>query len=139
MAEAAALLGPHATDRSALATLLGLVFAYDAQAILRSQEAHLVLAREGAREVIRELAHVVLEGGVVDSERFKELIDSLKARVRWRSRDLFHPIRLALAGRTGEGELDRVILLCDSAARLPFAAPVKSVRQRVLEFCSALD
>ena len=82
---------------------------------------------------------MVLESGTVDSERFKELIEALKARVRWRSRDLFHPIRLALAGRTGEGELDRVILLCDSAARLPFAVPVKSVRQRLLAFCAALD
>jgi len=139
MAEAAALLGPHAGDRDALAGLLALVFEYDAQPILRSPDAHNVLARQGAREVIRELAHMVLESGTVDSERFKELIEALKARVRWRSRDLFHPIRLALAGRTGEGELDRVILLCDSAARLPFAVPVKSVRQRLLTFCAALN
>ena len=139
MAEAAALLGPHAGDPDALASLLALVFEYDARAILRSPDAHNVLTRQGAREVIRELAHMVLESGTVDSERFKELIEALKARVRWRSRDLFHPIRLALAGRTGEGELDRAILLCDSAARLPFAVPVKSVRQRLLEFCAALD
>jgi hypothetical protein len=56
-----------------------------------------------------------------------------------RGRELFHPIRLALAGRAGEGELDRVILLLDEAAVLSFAAPVKSARARVLEFCSALD
>ena len=47
--------------------------------------------------------------------------------------------RLALAGRAGEGELDRVILLLDEAAALSFAAPVKSARVRILEFCSALD
>ena len=54
-------------------------------------------------------------------------------------RDLFHPIRLSLAGRPGEGELDRVILLVDEAAALPFAVPIKSVRTRILDFCSALD
>jgi len=52
---------------------------------------------------------------------------------------LFHPIRLALTGRSGEGALDRVILLLDSAAVLAFAVPVKSARTRVLEFCSHLD
>ena len=48
-------------------------------------------------------------------------------------------LRLALAGRAGEGELDRVVLLLDGAARLPFAVKVKSARERMLEFCSQLD
>jgi hypothetical protein len=52
---------------------------------------------------------------------------------------MFHPIRLALAGRAGEGELDRVILLLDAAAALDFAVPVKGARRRMLEFCAALD
>jgi hypothetical protein len=56
-----------------------------------------------------------------------------------RGRELFHPIRLALAGRAGEGELDRVILLLEEASSLPFAIPVKPARTRVLEFCAALD
>src|SRR5216684_3296790 len=54
-------------------------------------------------------------------------------------RELFHPIRLALAGRAGEGELDRVILLLDEGAGASFAVRVKSARERILEFCSALD
>jgi hypothetical protein len=53
--------------------------------------------------------------------------------------DLLHPIRIALAGRAGEGELDRVILLLDPAAQLSFVVPVKGTRQRMLEFCAALD
>jgi len=136
---AATLLGPQAADLAALAHLLGLVFQYDARAILAAPEAHTVLAREGAREVIRDLAHTVLEGPEVDSDRFKEMITALKEKTGRRGRELFHPIRLSLAGRAGEGELDRVILLLDEAAKLPFAVPVKSVRQRMLEFCAALD
>ncbi len=139
LSEAAALLGPHAAGREALAELLCLLFEYDAGEILRLPENHMVLAREGAREVLRELAHLVLAGAEVDSDRFKEIVSSLKSRLRFRGRQLFHPIRLALAGRAGEGELDRVILLLDRAARLPFAAPVKSTRQRMLEFCAALE
>jgi hypothetical protein len=50
---------------------------------------------------------------------------------------VFQPLRLALAGRAGEGELDRVILLLDDAAGAGFA--VKTARERIIEFCSALD
>ncbi len=136
---AANLLGPHALNIESLAELLRLVFEYDAVAILREAENQAVLTRAGAREVIRELAIRVLEGGDVDSERFKEIIETMKTAVRYRTRAMFHPIRLALAGRAGEGELDRVILLLDAAAKLPFEVTVKGTRQRMLEFCAALD
>ena len=136
---AAALLGPHSADPAALAALLQLIFRYDAAAVLRAAESQAVLTRTGAREVIRELANRVLEGSEIDSDRFKEIVDGIKAALPYRSRALFHPIRVALAGRAGEGELDRVILLLDGAAKLPFAALVKGTRQRMLEFCAALD
>jgi hypothetical protein len=89
--------------------------------------------------VVRELANRVLAGGDVDSGRLKEIVDAMKAALPYRSRDMFHPIRVALAGAAGNGELDRVILLLDAAAKLPFATPVKGTRQRMLDFCAALD
>jgi hypothetical protein len=136
---AAGMLGSHVSDRVALSDLLSLIFHYDAASVLERIESHAVLARYGAREVVRRLALLLLDGGPLDSERFKEIITIMKEGSDLRSRDLFHPIRLALAGKAGEGELDRVILLIDEAAALPFAVPVKSVRARILEFCSALD
>jgi hypothetical protein len=116
-----------------------LIFNYDAREVLQRVESHAVLARYGAREVVRKVAFLLLEGDALDSERFKEMITTMKAGSDLRSRDLFHPIRLALAGRAGDGELDRVVLLLDAAAALPFASPVKSARVRILEFCAALD
>jgi hypothetical protein len=139
LAGAAALLGPHVADRAGLAELLDLIFHFDAAATLATRDAQAVIMRTGAREVIRELAKIVLDGAAIDSERFKEIIETLKTRVRFRSRELFQPIRLALVGRVGEGELDRVILLLDSAAGLEFAVRVKGTRERMLEFCAALD
>jgi hypothetical protein len=82
---------------------------------------------------------LLLDGVPLNSDRFKEIITKLKEEMGIRGHELFHPIRLALAGRAGEGELDRVILLLDEAATLPFAVPVKSARARILEFCAALD
>jgi hypothetical protein len=155
LTDAAALLGPctaataverdsialdeRTASRDALIDLLGLIFQYDAGAILATNRSHVVLTRAGARTVIRELANRVLEGTEIDSERYKILVEGLQEKMGFSGRGLFQPIRLALAGRAGEAELDGVILLIDRAARLPFAAPVKGTRQRMLEFCAAMD
>jgi hypothetical protein len=136
---AAQLLGHYAEVPADLANLLRLVFHYDAVEILHSIDAHAALTRYAARDVIRHLALLLLDPGPFTSERFKQIADELKGKLEVRSRDLFHPIRLCLAGRTGDGELDRVILLLDEASVLPFAVQVKSVRTRILEFCSALE
>lgn len=136
---AAAILGGHVADGAALGELLGLVFHYDAREIVSKVESHVVLSRYAARDVLRELALLLLDGGAVNSERFSEIITRLKEGLDLRGRELFHPIRLALAGRAGEGELDRVILLLDEAAVLPFSVAVKSARTRIVEFCAALD
>jgi len=136
---AASLLGPHAADRAALAGLFALVFHYDAHEIIARVDSHVVLSRYAARDVLRQLALLLLDGAPLTSERFKEIVSALKEGLDLRGRELFHPLRLALAGRSGEGELDRVILLLDDAASLPFAVPVKSARARILEFCAALD
>jgi len=136
---AAALLGPHVSDRRALSELLQLVFRYDAQELLSKVETHAVLSRYAARDVLRHLALLLLDGAPLTTDRFKEVVNALKDTLGLRSRELFHPIRLALAGRVGEGELDRIILLLDEAAALPFAVHVKSARERILEFCAALD
>ncbi len=133
------MLGGRAADRAALAGLLGLVFHYDAREIISKMESHVVLSRYAARGVIRQVALLLLDGAALTSERFKEIVTELKDGMELRGRELFHPIRLALAGRAGEGELDRVILLLDEAAALSFAVTVKSARDRIVEFCSALD
>jgi nondiscriminating glutamyl-tRNA synthetase len=136
---AAVILGPQAADRAALVELLSLVFQYDARVILTQVDSHVVLSRYAARDVLRQLALLLLDGSPLTSERFKEIVSALKERLDLRGRELFHPLRLALAGRDGDGDLDRVILLLDEAAALPFAQPVKSARARILEFCTALD
>ncbi len=136
---AAALLGPQVNERRSLTDLLHPVFYYNAQELLAKVEAHTVVSRYAARDVLRHLALLLLDGFPLTSERFKEIVTALKDRVGIGSREIFHPIRLALTGRAGEGELDRVILLLDEAAAASFAVPVKSARERILEFCAALD
>jgi glutamyl/glutaminyl-tRNA synthetase len=135
----AALLGAKSPHRAGLENLLALVFHYDAQEILSGMDAHLVLSRYAARDVLRKLANLLLETAPLTKERFNEIIEALKSELDIRGRELFHPLRLALSGRSGEGELDRVVLLLDDAAAANFSVPVKSARIRIIEFCSALD
>jgi glutamyl/glutaminyl-tRNA synthetase len=102
-------------------------------------EAHTVMTRYNAREVVRQAGLFLMDGVPFTSDRFKDLVTHFKENFDLRGRDLFHPLRLALTGREGEGELDRVILLVDEGAAAGFAAQVKTARTRILEFCSALD
>jgi glutamyl/glutaminyl-tRNA synthetase len=136
---AALLLGPHAADRAALEGLLRLVFQYDGAEVVGQVASHVVLSRQAARDVVRETGRLLLEGPALDSERFKQIVATLKEKLGLRSRDIFHPIRLALAGMAGEGELDRVILLLDEAASIEWSVAVKSARMRIIKFCAALD
>jgi glutamyl-tRNA synthetase/nondiscriminating glutamyl-tRNA synthetase len=136
---AAALLGPQSPNRAALESLLTLIFHYDAQEILAQVDAHVTLSRYSARDALRELATQLLDPAPLTSDRFNAVIDAMKTNLDVRGRELFHTIRLALAGRSGEGDLDRVILLVDEASTANFATPVKSARTRIIEFCSAID
>jgi nondiscriminating glutamyl-tRNA synthetase len=136
---AAALLGPQSPDHAALTSLLALIFHYDAREILAQVDAHVTLSRYAAREALRELATQLLDPAPLTPDRFDAVIDVMKTNLDIRGRELFHTIRLALAGRSGEGDLDRVILLLDEAAAANFSTAVKSARTRIIEFCSALD
>lgn len=136
---AAALLGPKSADQAAFESLVSLIFYYEAQEILAAQDAHVVMSRYAARDVIRRLANLLLDPAPLTADRFNEIVDALKSELDIRGRELFHPLRLALAGRSGDGELDRVVLLLEEAASAQFAAPVKNARTRIIEFCSALD
>src|SRR5258708_23715230 len=104
---AASMLGGHATDRGALADLLGLIFHYDAREIISRVESHVVLSRYAARDVLRQVALLLLDGAPLTSERFKEIVTALKDGMELRGRELFHPIRLALPGPAVGGRLDR--------------------------------
>src|ERR1700742_895272 len=75
---AAFLLGPQVTDVAGLAGLLGLVFEYDAERMMKDVEAHNVMTRHAARDVIRLLARLVLDGGACTPERFSEIVTAMK-------------------------------------------------------------
>ena len=139
MEEVRVMLGPRAANCNALAALLRLIFDYDARSVLAARASQEVVCRAGAREVIRALATEILSRGPVDSDCLKEIVNAAMTKLPYRSREIFLPLRVVVAGCAGDGTLDRVILLIDRAAATEGLAPVKSVRTRILEFCTSLD
>jgi len=98
-----------------------------------------VMSRYAAREALRQLASLLLDPVALTTDRFREVVDTMKSNLDIRGRELFQTLRLSLAGRSGDGELDRVVLLLDEASAAHFASPVKTARERIIEFCSAMD
>jgi len=135
---AAAILSGHAADGAALASCSGWFF-ITMHGIISKVESHVVLSRYAARGVLRELHCCFWMARAVKFREIQRIITRLKEGLDLRGRELFHPIRLALAGRAGEGELDRVILLLDEAAGLSFAVAVKSCERESWSFGAALD
>src|SRR5262249_50964499 len=75
---AAALLGAKSADATVLEDLLLLIFHYDAQEILSTLDAHVVLSRYAARDVIRKLANLLLDPAPLTTDGFSGIVDELK-------------------------------------------------------------
>jgi len=105
------MLGGHAADRAALTELLGLVFQYGrSRNYFTSGESCGAFTVCGAGVLAAGGAGLCWSGTAQTSDRFKEIVTALKEGMELRGRELFHPIRLALAEGRGRGNWDRVIL-----------------------------
>ena len=67
-------------------------------------------------------------------QRFKELMNEVKAETGVKGKDLFHPVRIILTGAHSGPEFDKLIPLFEDGSRLDLPAHVLSVRERVEAF-----
>ena len=78
----------------------------------------------------------------MDRERFRVVANTVKSRTGQKGRALFHPIRIALTGRSEGPELDLAIPAIDRGAELPTGAGLPEIlgcRERAAAFVRALD
>ena len=68
------------------------------------------------------------------SERFKQLVNEVKAETGAKGKELFHPIRIVITGSHSGPEFDRLIPILEEGSRLELPRHVLSVRERVEEF-----
>jgi nondiscriminating glutamyl-tRNA synthetase len=79
-------------------------------------------------------ARVMAEPGQITAQRFKELINEVKAETGVKGKDLFHPVRILLTGAHSGPEFDKLIPLFEEGSQLALPVRVMSVRERVEAF-----
>ena len=78
----------------------------------------------------------------LDRERFRAVANVVKTKTGQKAKGLFHPIRVALTGRTDGPELDLAVPAIDRGAELSPSAGIATIvgcRERAAAFARALE
>ena len=138
-----ALLLPSVDRLDQLPARASLIFKYDAKAALAAPDNAEVLAWPNTDAVIARFAAKILEdesakAAQLTAERFKQIVNEVKAETGAKGKELFHPIRLIVTGSHSGPEFDKLIPLLEEGSRLTLPQHVLSVRERVEAFAKAL-
>jgi glutamyl-tRNA synthetase/nondiscriminating glutamyl-tRNA synthetase len=94
---------------------------------------------EKARAVAQAFGRKAANDSPLTPERFKAIMDEIKAETGAKGKDLFHPVRIMLIGSHSGPDFNKLIPLIEEGSKLPLPVHVKSVRERVSEFLQALE
>jgi nondiscriminating glutamyl-tRNA synthetase len=133
------LLAPSVDRLDQLPERASLIFNYDAAAALAAPDNAEVLAWPNTDAVLTRFAVKILEdesatAAQLTSERFKLIVNEVKAETGTKGKELFHPIRIVITGSHSGPEFDKLIPILEEGSRLKFPKHVLSVRERVEEF-----
>jgi len=120
-----------------------LSFLFDYNPTVTLAEAHVreELRVDAARAVVTTLAEVLAAAPRLDREGFRAAAAEVKAKTGEKGKALFHPIRVALTGRSEGPELDLAIPAIDRGAELPPDAGLPKIlgcRERAAAFVRLL-
>jgi nondiscriminating glutamyl-tRNA synthetase len=132
------LLVPYVDRLEQLPERASIIFGYDAAKALASPENTELLAADKTPAVVQGFARRAEAEAKLAPERFKEIMNELKAESGAKGKDLFHPVRVMLIGVHSGPDFDRLIPLIEQGSELPLPVHVKSVRERVKEFGAAM-
>jgi glutamyl-tRNA synthetase/nondiscriminating glutamyl-tRNA synthetase len=109
------------------------VFALDSAKTKADPENAAILASDmGQRVVGAFAARAIAEPGPITAERFKALMNEVKAETGAKGKELFHPVRIVLTGAHSGPEFDKIIPLFEDGSALGLG--VKSVAERAAAF-----
>jgi nondiscriminating glutamyl-tRNA synthetase len=143
LARVTQLLVPSVDRLDQLPARASVIFHYDAKAALAAPDNVEVLAWPHADAVFTRFASKILEdelaqAGKLTSERFKQIVNEVKAETGAKGKELFHPIRIVVTGSHSGPEFDKLIPILEEGSHLTtLPAHVLSVRQRVEKFLEA--
>jgi len=137
----ALLLAPSVDRLDQLPERASLIFNYDPNAALSSRENQEVLEWPHSDAVLSRFTYKILEDDSacehkLTPERFKTIVNEVKAETGANGKELFHPIRVVVTGSHSGPEVDKVIPILEEGSRLPLPRHVLSVRERVEAFAA---
>jgi glutamyl-tRNA synthetase/nondiscriminating glutamyl-tRNA synthetase len=130
-----ALLAPSVDKLDELPGRAALIFTYSSKAALEVAENREMFHVEQSKNVARTFAELARsESGLLSAERFKAIMNEVKAKTGAKGKDLFHPVRVAMTGSHSGPEFDKLIPIIEQGSTLHVPQHVKSVRERLDEF-----
>lgn len=100
------------------------------------------MSTAGSLAVVRAFTTAVAAAPRLDRERFKALVNDVKATTGHKGKALFHPIRVLLTARSDGPELDLAVPAIDRGAELPADAGLPRIlgcRERAELFLAVLE
>ena len=111
-----------------------LIFHFDGREAVQAEENKDVIESEDSRRVVDSFCQKIAAAGELDSDKFRALISEVRNETGQKGKNLFHPIRVALTGRTSGPEMDKLVPIFEQGAKLSLPNPVKNCAERAREF-----
>jgi nondiscriminating glutamyl-tRNA synthetase len=77
------------------------------------------------------------DGSAMTPERFKAIMNEVKAKSGAKGKDLFHPVRTVITGSHSGPEFDKLIPILEEGSKLALPQHVMSVAERITAFRAA--
>jgi len=134
-----ALLVPSVDKLDQLPERAALIFHYDAAAALAAPDNAEVLGGPKTKDVLVTFAELV-EGDAspVTPERFKAIMNEVKAKTGAKGKDLFHPVRIVFTGSHSGPEFDKLIPILEEGSQLYLPQHVMNTHERLGAFRAAV-
>ncbi len=133
-----ALLGPSVDKLEELPQRAALIFHYDAAAALAAPDNAEVLGAPTAKDVLATFAGLVeSDPPPMTPERFKTIMNEVKAKTGAKGKELYHPVRIVFTGSHSGPEFDQLIPILEEGSQLALPQHVMNVRERLAAFRKA--
>jgi nondiscriminating glutamyl-tRNA synthetase len=133
-----ALFAPSVDKLEDLPARTALLFDFNPDAAKSAHDNAEVLAAPKTPVVIAAFAQKIqAEPGPLSAERFKAILNEVKAETGIKGKELFHPIRTVLTGSHSGPEFDKLIPLIEEGSQLDLPKHVLSVKERVQAWMAA--
>jgi glutamyl-tRNA synthetase/nondiscriminating glutamyl-tRNA synthetase len=133
------LLAPYVDRLDQFPDRASIAFNYSAAIAISNPDNAEVFASEKTRPVIQAFAKRARSESPLTAEKFKSIMDEVKAETGAKGKDLFHPVRVVLIGSHSGPAFEKLIPLLEEGSTLNLPVHVKSGRERIAEFISVLE